>query len=242
MTTLQLPAKMAKLRNELDGIVAQIERAAAYGAVLLSAQQGLRISVDTKEERISEQSPTLGTVLTAFDGQTMQEQAIGGFDPDVVSRAARELIQGGSFTHGQPIDPGPARSGDFVTAMRIAPEALSTAEKVDRCRTLQQRVQQRDPRIVNARVIYNEASEIKVFRNRAADLAQRVQRVSVYVRSLWPTNRVYVTILPAKVRLVAGKRLSGAMTTSKRLLTMRWRCLAPSGSSPASTRSSRHRG
>ena len=95
MTTLQLPAKMAKLRNELDGIVAQIERAAAYGAVLLSAQQGLRISVDTKEERISEQSPTLGTVLTAFDGQTIQEQAIGGFDPYVDSRAERTTSQGG---------------------------------------------------------------------------------------------------------------------------------------------------
>ena len=98
MTTLQLPAKMAKLRRELDGIVAHIERAVPYGAVLLSTQQGLRISVDTKEERISAQPPTLGTVLTAFDGYTMHEQAVGGFEQDAITHAARELVQSARLT------------------------------------------------------------------------------------------------------------------------------------------------
>ncbi len=181
MTTLQLPARMAKLRHELDGIVTHIERTVPYGAVLLSTQQGLRISVDTKEERISEQPPTLGTVLTAFNGYTMHEQAVGGFEQDAVTRAARKLVQSARLTSVRAIDPGPERGGDFVTPLQIAPQSLSTAEKLDRCRSLQQRVQQRDPRIVNARVIYSESSEIKVFRNRAADLAQQVQRINVYV-------------------------------------------------------------
>jgi TldD protein len=65
--------------------------------------------------------------------------------------------------------------------MTLAPDSLSTAEKLERCKTLQQRVRNRDERIVNVRVTYSETSELSIFRNRAADLAQRVQRVNVFV-------------------------------------------------------------
>jgi len=177
MTELQLPEKMQALRGRLGGIVEGIERRAPYGAALLSSRQGLQIYVDSREERLTEQPPTAGAVLTAFDGATLREQAVGGFDAEAVERGARDLASAAGRPNGRVVDPGPARRGEFLTKMRIPPESLSPQEKLERCRTLRSRVQKLDSRIVNAQVSYVEASEYSAFRNRAADLAQRVQRV-----------------------------------------------------------------
>ncbi len=181
MPTLQLPQAMTALRPHLGEIVATLEQRLPYGAVLLSAGQGLNIAVDDREERVTEQAPTAGTVVSVFDGTTLHETALGSFARDSVSRAARELLGGlGRQGDGQ-IDPGAARTHDYLTPMEIAPELLTTEEKLDRCRALHRRVRALDERIVNVRVVYVENSELSVFRNRAADLAQRVQRVRLRV-------------------------------------------------------------
>jgi TldD protein len=51
-----------------------------------------------------------------------------------------------------------------------------------RCRAIQRRLAGLDARIVNASVSYAESSEYAVFNNRAADLAQHVQRVRMLVQ------------------------------------------------------------
>jgi TldD protein len=65
--------------------------------------------------------------------------------------------------------------------MEIDPMEMSAQEKLDRCRDLHKRVKDRDPRIVNVRAIYLEGNEYSVFASRSADLAQRVQRVVLYL-------------------------------------------------------------
>ena len=181
MTRIDLPDAMATLRPKLGTHVEAIERRAPYGAALLSAQAALQIRVDNREELVSELAPTAGTVLTAFDGHTLHERAVNGFDPKAVQRGVDDLLGGASFLAGQAVDPGPPRRGDFETPMEIPPSRLTTAEKLERCRELHRRLQGRDSRIVNARVTYTEMGEHKVFRNRAADLAQHVQRVRLFV-------------------------------------------------------------
>ncbi len=181
MSTLELPEAMAALRPKLGAYVETIERAAPYGAALLSAQSAMQIRVDNREEQVSELAPTAGTVLTAFDGNTVRERSINGFDPKAVTSGLDELLGGASFTAGRPVDPGPERKGDFVTPMQVPPASLTTAEKLERCRELHRRLKDRDPRIVNARVSYTEMGEHKVFCNRAADLAQHLQRVRLFV-------------------------------------------------------------
>ena len=177
MVDVNLPPAMAALRSQLGDVVAGLEARAPYGALLLSARQGLQISVDNNEEQIAERPPAAGSVLTAFDGTTLYERALGTFDRAALDRAAHDLVQDVVFAHGEPIDPGPQCQGDFATSMQISPDTLTTQEKLDRCRELQQRIGRLDPHIVNARVRYIESSELSVFRNRAADLAQRVQRL-----------------------------------------------------------------
>jgi TldD protein len=181
MSELRLPQAMAALRPRLAAIVAGAEARLPYAAALLTARQGLRISVSDREEQVTEQSPSAGTVISAFDGATMHEAALGGFDAAAIERATRQLVADLHPVGGQPIDPGPQRHGDFATAAQIAPDSLSTAEKLDRCRALHRRVRALDEQIVNAQIHYTEIDELSVFCNRAADLAQRVQRLRLTV-------------------------------------------------------------
>src|SRR5205085_8775564 len=93
MPDLRLPQAMDSLRPRLGALVAGIEARVHYGAALLSAKQGLRISVNDREEHVTEQPPSAGTVISAFDGATMHEAACGGFDYTEIERATRRLLQ-----------------------------------------------------------------------------------------------------------------------------------------------------
>jgi len=180
MTDLKLPSAMAELRPALVGIVAEGRGQAPYFSVLLSSKHGLQITVDNREERVTERAPSAGTVLSAFDGLTVYERAVSGFGWNEVQQGAHELVRDISFAN-YTTQNEPQRSGDFATLIQIDPAELSTQEKLDRCRELQSRVKGRDPRIVNAQVRYIESSEHAVFASRQADLAQRVQRVNLFV-------------------------------------------------------------
>src|SRR5215216_1652726 len=180
MTDLKLPSAMAELRPALAGIVAEGRGQAPYFSVLLSSKYGLQITVDNREERVTERAPSAGTVLSAFDRLTVYERAVSGFGWNEVQQGAHELVRDISFAN-YTTQNEPQRSGDFATLMRIDPAELSTQEKLDRCRELQSRVKGRDPRIVNAQVRYIESSEHALFASRQADLAQRVQRVNLFV-------------------------------------------------------------
>jgi TldD protein len=183
MTRLQLPQALETLRPRLGAIVEGIERRAPYGAVLLTAQQGLSIDLTSREEQVSEPMmlPSAGTILTAFDGHTLHERAVHGFGVKEVERAARDLVEGVGFSQGGLIDPGPNRQGDFQAAMALDPATMSLQDKLDRCRDIRRRLQALDDRIVDARVRYVELGHHAVFCNRAADLAQRIERLRLFV-------------------------------------------------------------
>ena len=195
MASLNVPPEMAALRPMLGTIVAGIEQRAPYGAVLLSTQDGLQISVDNREQSVTQRVPASGTVITAYDGQTIFEKAIGGFDRAIIERGAHELVQGITFARpgGVVVDPGAARSGDFSVSNGGSVENLSVQDKLERLRALHQRLQGRDSRIVNVRVGYSEMNDSTVFRNRSADLAQNIQRqrLSVVVMAAGPDGVRY---------------------------------------------------
>ncbi len=179
MIELQLPPALAALRPHLGEVVTGIETRAPYGAALLTARQGIQITVDNREERVTETPRAAGTVLSAFDGLTMREQAVGSFDRSAVERAARELVSGASFAN-QSVDPGPARKGNFGEPAL----PLSSHEKLERCREVQQRTREIDTRLVNVRVTYMESDSFSVFRNRTADLAQQLTRMRLMIMVL----------------------------------------------------------
>src|SRR5690349_15026408 len=102
MTELRLPSNMADLRSALGDIVIQGREHAPYFTALLSSKQGLQIQIDNREEHVVEPTPSAGTVLSAFDGQTIYEHAITGFHKEDVRKAARGLVHDLHFTNYRP--------------------------------------------------------------------------------------------------------------------------------------------
>jgi TldD protein len=174
-------SEMHALRPIISDVVGTLEKSVPYGALLLSYRQGLQILVDNRQQTVSEWNPTAGAVVTAFDGQTMRERAIGGFDKKAILQSARNLAAEGSFPEQRDIELGPERKGDYVTSMKIDPTKMTTQEKLDKLQELHARVSKLDERIVNVRVIYRDVCQYSIFGSRVADLAQDVHRVMVYV-------------------------------------------------------------
>ena len=180
MTNLILPSAMNSLRGSLADIISQGQKRAPYFSVLLSDRHSLEIVVNNREERVTERPPHAGTVLSAFDGETMRERAIAGFDRDKVNSAMQELVSGVSFAKYAPAVSAPRR-GDFVTPMQTDPSTLSVQEKLDRVREMQHFAKGLDPRIVNCQMLYRESNEYSVFANPNTDVGQRVLRIVLYM-------------------------------------------------------------
>jgi TldD protein len=180
MTDLKLPPAMAELRPALPEIVARGEKKAPYFSALLSNNHNLTIVVNHREERVTEPPPYAGTVLSAFDGSTMHERAVGGFDKTGIKKAAQELVQGLSSGKTTAQD-GTGHHGDYATPVKIDPVLMTVQEKLDRCRELHRRAKDLDPHIVNVQVLYREANEHSIFASHDTDMAQRVQRVALYL-------------------------------------------------------------
>jgi TldD protein len=180
MTEMKMPKAMAELRPSLGEIIGLGLRRAPYFSVLLTSRQGLTIRIDNREERVTENPPAAGTVLTAFDGDISYERAVGGFDLGTIKSAASDFLAPLVFQKYIPTEE-PERRGDFATRVQIDPLEMSTREKLDRCRELHGRVKGRDPRIVNVQVIYRELNEHSIFGDAGADLAQRIQRVNMFL-------------------------------------------------------------
>jgi TldD protein len=171
---------MATLRPGLKDIVATVEKAVPYAAVLLSAKEGLNILIEDQDEQVSQAPPTAGTVVTAFDGNSLHERAVGSFDVDEVLQEAKRLVAQETFAASR-VDKGQERRGEFLTEMEIPPESLTLQEKTERIRDLHGRIRSLDQRLINVRLDYLERNEFSVFVSETADLAQRVQRIRLYV-------------------------------------------------------------
>ncbi len=86
MTDLKMPMAMAELRPSLGEMIGLGLQRAPYFSVLLSSRHGLTIRLDNREERVTENPPAAGTVLSAFDGTTSYERAVGGFNLGEIDR------------------------------------------------------------------------------------------------------------------------------------------------------------
>jgi len=176
-----LTPEMNALRPDLGEAVSILEGKAPYGAVSLSSREYTRYLVDNNQERVVTGEPTAGVIFTAFDGHTMREKGIGGFHRDQLLKGAGDFVSGISFGPNGKLDPGKERVEDFQTEMENDPALVSTQDKLDYLREVNQRVKNIDSRIVNARVSFLEMREKTVYRNRAVDLAQDVQRVHMSI-------------------------------------------------------------
>ena len=170
------------LAAPLGDLVAELERRFPYAAVLLTGSSGMRIADTGSEQSANEVSPARGAVFTVYDGASFQEYATGDLDADTLARDVRGWAAGIPTRAGgvspavESVADGEQHDEVFRTSMEVDPATVPLREKLAVIRDVQQRLKALDPRIVQARVIYSDASDDKLYIGRGRALRQHVTR------------------------------------------------------------------
>ena len=172
-----LPPELEGIRDRLGEWVGRLERRAPYGAVLATSASGLEVVVTNREQRVSEGERSQGAVFSAWNGEFLQERAVGNLEPDALAAAAQELAREIVPRPGAAPEPGPDRTAHLTIPVKIDPRSRSPRDKLELCQRTHAAVRGLDPRLVNAQVSYSETVEAKVFANRTRLLSQSLVRI-----------------------------------------------------------------
>jgi TldD protein len=165
----------------LADLVADLERRFPYAAALLSESSGTRITDTGGEQSANEISPARGVVFTVYDGVVFQEYATSALHPDTLAHDVRAWAAG-IIPRVDGEAPALAPSSNrvtaeaFRTAVTIDPAGVPLGEKLAVIRDIQRRLKAFDPRIVQARVLYSDAADQKLYVGRDGTLRQHVIR------------------------------------------------------------------
>lgn len=175
---MNISPEIAKLREALPSIVEGMEKHVPYAAALVQQQSGHVVSVNNREQQIEPVDPTTGVVLSAWTGRHFVEFSTSEMGPDRLARLAREFVAGLTVEQdGYTLDPGEPLEREWSTAVEIDPATVPLPQKLAHCAEVQARLAAMDPRVINARVVYIDEAETKLFVSRSRRLLQRLQRV-----------------------------------------------------------------
>jgi TldD protein len=174
---MDISPEIAKLREALPSIIGAMEKHVPYAAALVQQQSGHTISVNNQEQRIEPVDPSSGVVLSAWTGRHFVEFSTSELDPGRLDRLAREFAAGLTMEpDGYPLDPGEPLEREWANVVEIDPVTVPLPEKFAHCAEVQARLAALDPRVINARVMYIDEAETKLFVSRSRRLLQRIQR------------------------------------------------------------------
>jgi len=186
---MDIPPELAELRDILPMLIQDMERHVPYAAALVQRQEGHNITVRNREQQVEPVDPRLGIVLSAWTGHRMAELATSELDPDRLRSKARDFVAGLSVEpDGLPMDPGEPLEKEYATAVKVDPAAVPLQDRFDHCVEVQGRMAALDPRVVNARLMFRNETETKLFVNRSRRLVQRVKRARMMLLLLVSEN------------------------------------------------------
>jgi TldD protein len=177
MTNGALPPELEAIRSRLPEWVAEVEKRAPYGAALATSESGLEVTVTDREQRVSEGRRSQGAVFSAWNGEYLEERAVGSLAPDALATAAHTLAQTLQPRPGPAPEPGAPQDEHFSLPAEIDPQSQTPADKLELCRRYRTALRNLDPRIVNVMVNYGESVEAKIFANRTRLLSQSLTRI-----------------------------------------------------------------
>ncbi|MDH7487219.1 MAG: TldD/PmbA family protein [Anaerolineae bacterium] len=186
---MDIPPELTRLRDVLPSLIEDMERQVPYAAALVQQQTGHTIHVESREQHVEPADPSLGVVLSFWTGRRLAELATSELHPDRLVRLAREFAAGLTVEpDGLPVDPGPPLEQTYATSCQIDPATVPLQEKFAHCVEVQARLAALDPRVINARVLYRDEAETKLFVNRSRRLLQRIQRARLMMMLLVHEN------------------------------------------------------
>ena len=185
------PLTLDKLESLLPQIVADMEKRVPYAAALAQGREGTRVSVSSTQSSVSPEFPSLGVVLTAFNGEAFFEASCNALDADALAKTAMELADwtaSHKVANPKTLDPGPALKQKWELPTKQDPSKWTLKQKMDHARELQQVLQKVDPRVRNATAVVGDLVTEEIFVNRSKILRQRLPRVDEVIQVVVSEN------------------------------------------------------
>ena len=168
--------KIQEIKDFFSQLVQIMEEKAVYADCLYTSVHEKTINKDKTQIDIDDDAD-IGCKLRVFDGKKFIEKGITGFDKEKLTQAALQLKDSVKEINMQLhnvelLKDQEEIDKDFVQEGEIDHTKISLHKKVDFINKLQKRILTFDKRIVNARVMYEELYEVKIFVNHKKRLSQ----------------------------------------------------------------------
>ncbi len=169
----------AELKSRFTDIVREAEKKIPYASALVKKSRGLRANVNRVQESVEPEDPSLGLVITLFNGQTFYEHAVNTWEWDKLKQDILDLA-GVAASRRDPsrltfdVDPGTPLEKHFQGPASDASEK-STSDKLDLAReSLQSALV--DPQVANAVAMTGDRTTEDLFINRTRVISQSITR------------------------------------------------------------------
>jgi TldD protein len=160
-----------------------MERDAEYADILYERTEGVSISKDKAEERVSTPASTCGFALRAYKLGKWREACTYDLSVGAVLELAKKLARfepvSGNSVKLRELKPWEL---DEELSVKVKPSEVDIAEKLEHVRRFYRDMSGRDKRIVNARVGYSDTVLERIFTNTEDTvLRQVIPRISLFL-------------------------------------------------------------
>jgi TldD protein len=170
-------------KSILTEAIAALERHVEYGDILYENVEGVSISKDKAEERISTPAATRGVVLRGYKQGQWREKSAYGLSRTVVLDMAKDLaLFHPSSNNSIKLQELESWKLDATLPVKIKPSEIAMEEKLGYVRRLHKDAVSYDKRIINVTVAYSDTTLERVLVNTEGSLLRQViPRTSLFI-------------------------------------------------------------
>jgi TldD protein len=165
--------KINSIKKFFIKLVKVMEKNKNYADVLLFNDHSLNISQDKTNINI-DRDDDLGVKLRLFDGENFHVFSATGINKELLLKKAKQFSLIKKKRKIQLQLDKKRLNKDFRTKVKINPAKIHMKDKVELVTKLQKRIINANNKIINARILYEETHEFRIFVNRFKQLSQKI--------------------------------------------------------------------
>ncbi len=174
MSEIKLSTKkdIKDLKIFFSNLIRKMNTNLPYSDILLIKKSALVITKDKKTISI-DNTADFGLKIRVFDGEMFHERFTSKPDKETINSLAKELSALPTKKRIK-IEKGKIINKNFYSSKKNDPSKLSLKIKVDTCIDVFKRLMKKSKRIINARIIYKEKIDERIFVSEKKKLYQKV--------------------------------------------------------------------
>ncbi len=172
-----------EVKDALVGAIEMLEGAVEYADILFENIDGVSISKDKAEERISTPAKIQGGVLRAYKKGQWREISVNGFSSKNIQEAATKLVAFQPMSkNGVKLHTLKPWKLDKEMNVKLRPSDVELEEKLNYVQRFYSEAMTYDKRIINTNVVYSDQMVERIFANTEGSLLRQViPRISLFI-------------------------------------------------------------